>query len=132
MTRSDTPRIAYNFAIVRVIPHVASGAFIDIGVILHARTAEYLDMQVIPDPERLRPHCHDLDTDLLFRYLRAAEAICRGHEDGGPVALLPPSERFHWLTAPRSDVLQCSPVHEGLCADPAAELRRLYSHYVGE
>ena len=72
--------------------------------------------------------------ELLFRddpYLRACEAICAGDPSAGPVALDPPSERFHWLTAPRSDVLQSSPVHGGLCEDPARELEELFETYVG-
>jgi hypothetical protein len=73
----------------------------------------------------------DVDADLLARYLRACEAICAGNPAAGPVALAPPSERFHWLTAPRSDVLQSSPVHEGICADPSATLNELFDVFVG-
>ena len=123
-------RTAYNFARLRVVPHVATGAFTDIGVILHARTAEYLGCRILCDPATLRGLLPDVDVELLCRYIDACEAICRGDTIGGPVALLPASERFHWLTAPRSDVLQCSPVHEGLCDDPAAELDALYTLYV--
>ena len=57
--------------------------------------------------------------------------MCRGDPAAGPVALAPPSERFHWITAPRSDVIQSSPVHGGLCDDPARALDRLYAEYVG-
>ena len=71
-----------------------------------------------------------LDAELLARYLRSVRAICEGDETAGPVALTPPSERFHWLTAPRSDVIQSSPVHEGVCSDLERELERLYSAYV--
>jgi hypothetical protein len=124
------PRIAYNFATLRVVPHVATGVFVDIGVLLHARTAEFLDLRVLSDNEQLRARVPDIDIELLCRYLTSCEAICRGDASGGPVALLPPSERFHWLTAPRSDVLQCSPVHEGVCADPGQELQKLFDRYV--
>jgi hypothetical protein len=76
-----------------------------------------------------------VDVELLARYLAACEAVCRGDEAaaraGHAVALAPPSERFHWITAPRSDVIQCSPVHSGVCGDPAAALGRLYAEYVG-
>jgi hypothetical protein len=123
-------RIAYNFGVLRIVPHVATGAFVDVGVILHARTAEFLDMRVNCDTASLSRSAHDVDIDVLCRYLHACERICRGDESAGPVALLPPSERFHWLTAPRSDVIQCSPVHEGLCLDPKAELDALYARYV--
>jgi hypothetical protein len=123
-------RVAYNFGILRIVPHVATGAFVNVGVILHARTAEFLSMRVNCDAASLRRSAPDVDIDVLCRYLHACESICRGDENAGPVALLPPSERFHWLTAPRSDVIQCSPVHEGLCTDPAVELDALYERYV--
>jgi hypothetical protein len=71
-----------------------------------------------------------VDPELLARYLRACQAVCEGDPSAGPVALAPPSERFHWLTAPRSDVIQSSPVHEGLCESPAAALERLFDEYV--
>jgi hypothetical protein len=58
--------------------------------------------------------------------------VCRGDARAGPVALAPTSERFHWLTAPRSDVLQSSPVHEGVCADPGEALDRLFARYVDD
>src|SRR5688500_11637924 len=93
-------RVAYNFARLRVVPHVATGAFIDIGVILHSRTAEFLGCRILCDPGLLRGLLPDVDVELLCRYIDACEAICRGDLDGGPVALLPASERFHWLTAP--------------------------------
>src|SRR5829696_4156494 len=61
---------------------------------------------------------------------RSCEAICAGDPTAGPMALAPPSERFHWLTAPRSDVLQSSPVHEGICDDPGRALDELFEQYV--
>jgi hypothetical protein len=123
-------QIAYNFAVLRVVPHVYTGAFAAVGVILHARTAEFLDMRVITDADELMDRAGDVDVELLVRYLQSAEAICRGDESAGPIALAPPSERFHWLTSPRSDVIQCGPVHEGLSADPAAALHALFTDMI--
>jgi hypothetical protein len=122
---------AYDFAVLRVVPHVHLGAFVPVGVVVHARTAEFLGLKVMTDVEELRARVPDVDLDLLVRYLRACRAICDGDPAAGPVALAPPSERFHWLTAPRSDVLQCSPVHPGLCEDPRRALDELYDEYVG-
>lgn len=122
----------YNFAILRAVPHVHVGTFVPVGVILHARTIEFLKMKVITDIDRLRHCLPDVDTELLARYLRSCEAIARGDVTAGPVALAPPSERFHWLTAPRSDVLQSSPTHEGLSANPALVLDQLFTMYVGD
>ena len=128
--RPATGRIAYDFAVLRVVPHVHLGAFVSVGVVLHARTADYLGMRVLTEPAELRARAPDVDIELLSRYLRSAHAICAGDPAAGPVALSPPSERFHWLTAPRSDVIQAGPVHGGLCEDPEKELEDLYAQYV--
>jgi hypothetical protein len=127
---SESPRLDYDFAVLRVVPRVHLGAFMNVGVVLHARAAEYLALRVLTDPRALAVRLPGMDAELLARYLRASEAICAGDASAGPVALAPPSERFHWLTAPRSDVLQSSPVHEGVCADLPGELERLYGIYV--
>ena len=127
---SGDDRIAYHFAILRVVPHVHLGAFTNIGVVLHARTAEFLDMRAIDDAGALRALSPDVDAELLARYLACYRHICAGDPAAGPIALVSPSERFHWMTSPRSDVLQPSPVHEGLGTDPAAALAELYAAFV--
>jgi hypothetical protein len=125
-------QLDYDFAVLRVVPRVHLGAFVNVGVVLHARAAEFLSLRVLTDIRALQARLPGMDVELLVRYLRASEAICAGDPSAGPVALAPPSERFHWLTAPRSDVLQSSPVHEGVCDDLVAELDRLYEAYVLE
>ena len=127
---SDRRRIAYDFAILRVVPRVHLGAFANVGVVIHARTAEFLALRTITDLGALATLAPGLDAELLSRYLESCAAICAGDAAAGPVALAPPSERFHWLTAPRSDVLQSSPVHEGVCENPADELNALFDAYV--
>jgi len=126
---SGAPLVDYDFAILRVVPRVHLSAFANIGVVMHARTAEYLALRAVSDPGALARIAPGLD--LVARYLESCAAICAGDAAAGEVALAPPSERFHWLTAPRSDVLQSSPVHEGVCADPTRELNLLYHAYVG-
>ena len=123
-------RIEYHFAVLRVVPHVHTGAFANVGVVLHARTVEYLDMHAITDRDAIRRIAPGIDVDMLLRYLDCYHQICRGDERAGPLALVSQSERFHWLSAPRSDVIQPAPVHEGTCADPDAELAALYRSYV--
>ena len=126
----DDNQIAYNFAVLRVVPHVHTGAFAPVGVIVHARTSEFLDMRVITNKEELSNRAHGVDVSLLAKYLKSCKAICRGDEKAGPIALAPPSERFHWLTSPRSDVIQCGPVHEGLTNDPVAALESVFRSMV--
>ena len=123
-------RIDYDFALLRVVPRVHTGAFANVGVVLHARTAEYLALRTVAGLDALSRLAPGVDPDLLGRYLASCAAICAGDARAGAVALAPPSERFHWLTAPRSDVLQSSPVHEGVCSDPAVELDALFHAYV--
>jgi hypothetical protein len=120
----------YHFAVLRVVPHVLRGEFTNVGVVLHARTSEYLDIKVHTDPAVLRRLVPDADVEMLARYLRTHERIIRGDPTCGPIALLPPSERFHWLSAPRSDLIQSSPVHEGLGDDPARALEELFVEFV--
>jgi hypothetical protein len=126
----DSSRTEYEFAVLRVVPHVHLGAFMNVGVALHARRAGFLALRTLPDPTVLRDRARALDLEMLHRYLEACVAICAGDPRAGPVALAPTSERFHWITAPRSDVIQSSPVHEGVCDDADGELARLFALYV--
>jgi hypothetical protein len=129
---SPAPRwTAYSFAVLCVVPHPHLGTAVPVGVILHARTAQFIGIRVLTDPWELRTRAPGVDVELLCRYLDGLRAVAEGEPDAGPVALLPTSERFHWLTAPRSDVLQSGRVHSGLTEDPAAELERLFAAHVG-
>mgnify|MGYP002779244908 CR=1 FL=1 len=123
-------KIAYHYAFLRVVPHVHLGSFINVGVMMHSRTAEFLGVRLIPDVSALPLLKDEVDLDLLNRYLGCYQRICVGDGSAGPVALLPPSERFHWMTAPRSDVLQPSAVHEGVASQPEKALDRLYEQMV--
>lgn len=127
MKKSET---VYAFAMFRAVPHVYLGSFFNVGVVVHAPTEDFLSMRVISDVEQLRQRAPDTDVELLARYLEACRAVCAGEAEAGPLALAARSERFHWLTAPRSDVLQSSPVHEGV-GDPRAALDQLFELYVG-
>lgn len=121
----------YDYAVLRAVPHVHLGAFIPVGVLVHARQSEYLGLLALTSESTLRDRVPSADVGMLARYLRAMERVASGDAQGGPIALAPTSERFHWLTAPRSDVLQASPVHEGLCdGDPERTLARLFAQYV--
>ena len=122
--------ISYNFAVLRVVPHVHTGVFIPVGVVLHARTEEFIGVRVITDSADLAKRVADADVELLVKYLKSCQSIGEGELSAGPIALAPPSERFHWLTAPRSDVIQCGPVHEGLTKNPQETLVELFATLV--
>lgn len=115
---------AYDYALVAVVPRVYRGGGVTAGVVLHARTARYLGALFLP-PDGFA----DLDTDLLARTFDAYARVSEGGVDAAPIGLLPPSERFHWLTAPRSAVVQPGPVRGGRTSDPAATLRALFREH---
>ena len=125
-----SPAVWYSYAVVRVVPRVERGECINVGVILFAPEARYLAARLELDPARLRALAPAADVALVERHLETLAAICEGRPEGGPVAALPPSERFHWLTAPRSTVIQTSPVHGGVTTDPAATLEELLAAFV--
>lgn len=127
---SRTDRTAYSYAIIRVVPRVERGEQINVGVVLFAPERRYLDATIELDPVRIRAIAPDADLALIEHHLRNFQAIADGAAEGGPLAALPPSDRFHWLTAPRSTIIQTSPVHTGLCADPAAALEDLLTDLV--
>jgi hypothetical protein len=116
---------SFDYAIVRVVPRVERGEFINAGVILFSRTGRYLQARIELDHRRLAALAPDIDIIEVERQLNLIPLICQGDPAGGPMAEEPPSARFHWLTAPRSTVIQTSPVHTGLCSDPEVMLEHL-------
>lgn len=124
------PWIPYDFAVIRIVPHPHLGTCVPVGVVLHAPTVEFLGIRIVSDAGALASRVADVDLEVLVRYLRTLGAIVRGDVDGGPIALGSRSERFHWLTAPRSDVIACGPVHSGLCQRAEATLDDLFRTYV--
>ncbi len=127
---SGSPTEWYSYAIVRVVPRVERGEFLNVGVIVFVPTQRLLACRVELDADRLRALAPDLETALVERHLRSLCLVCEGSPDGGPVAALPPAERFHWLTAPRSTIIQTSPVHAGACHDPNSTLEDLLDELV--
>src|SRR5215212_3491450 len=120
----------YSYAIVRVVPRVERGECVNVGVVLFVRARRYLAARIELDRARLLALAPDLDLDLVERHLASFLAICDGRAEGGPLSDLPPAERFHWLTAPRSTMIQTSPAHVGRTTDPADEVDRLLDAYV--
>jgi len=120
----------YSYAIIRVVPRVERGESINVGVVIFARTTSYLRARVELDSIRLLALAPETDIPTIERHLRQFCAISEGASNGGPLAELPPSERFHWLTAPRSTVIQTSPVHIGVADDLDAVLNDLLDDFV--
>ena len=116
---------SYDYAVVRVVPLVEREEFVNAGVILFCRERRFLAAQIALDRERLLALAPDLSPDDVYRHLALIPVICRGELAGGEIAALPQAERFHWLVAPRSTVIQVSPVHSGMCDDPEQALVRV-------
>ena len=121
---------SYDYALVRVVPDVARGEYLNAGVILFARTHGALLARIWLDEARLTALAPTADVAAIRAHLGSIERICAGGSQAGPHGALSPSERFHWLVSPRSTVIQVSPVHTGLCDDPAAEADRLFERLV--
>ena len=123
-------REQFSYALLRVVPHVERGEAINAGVVLFCRRAGFLAARVQLDDGRLHALAPDVDPVPIRRQLESLAAVAAGEPDGGPVAALDPSERFGWLAAPSSTVIQPSPTHTGLCDDPQATLDRLFETLV--
>ncbi len=106
---------SFDYAVLRVVPRVEREEFINAGVILYCRERRYLACRIALDTARLSALHPEADLQLIENHLNAVGSICSGHPGGGPMAALPQHERFHWLTAPRSTVLQTSLVRSGIC-----------------
>ncbi len=120
----------YDYAIVRVVPRVERGEYVNAGIILSCDLERYLDACIELDETALLALDARVDLDLVRTTLAAIPALCAGGPEAGDIGRLGPRERFHWLVAPRSTVVQTSPVHTGQCTDLRAALVHLTSTMV--
>ena len=120
----------YRYATVRVVPRVDRDEFINAGVIIFSPERRFLKAAIHVGENRLCALWPGIDVPLIERHLRAVPLLCAGEATGGPIARMPLKERFHWLTAPRSTVIQTSPVRTGLSDTLDAELERLLHELV--
>ena len=120
----------FQYAILRVVPRVERGEALNVGVVLFSRRHGFLAARTELDEPALAALAPDCDGGEVRPHLQMLERVAAGDPEGGPIAALPASERFHWLTAPASTIVQPSPVHTGLTSDPAAELEHLFSRLV--
>ena len=123
-------RSSFDYSIIRVVPEVERGERINVGVVLICRQRRFLGMRLAPDEARLLALWPQLDMPALRQQLDGLRRVCEGDRDAGPIARLSQAERFHWLVAPSSTIIQPSPTHSGLCADPAAMLDELLARLV--
>ena len=124
-------RRAFDYAVVQVVPRVDRDERINVGVILFCPAAAFLGCRIALDGPRLQALAPDVDLPAVRAQLDAVRAVAAGESAAGPIARLPASERFHWLSAPRSTIVQPSTPHAGLCEDPAAALDGVFASAVG-
>ena len=120
----------FQYAVLQVVPRVERGERFNAGVVLYSRRHRFLAARVHLDRAKLAALAPEADAGEVERHLQALTRVAAGDADAGAVAAMEQSERFHWLAAPSSTVIQPSPVHTGLCGDPAATLDRLFADLV--
>ena len=121
---------SFEYAVVRVVPRVEREEFVNAGVILFCLEHDFLEARIELDRERVRALFPGLDLSLLEDHLAALARVAAGGEGSGPIGRLSARERFHWLVAPRSTVIQVGPVHSGVCREPARMLEHLVERMV--
>ncbi|HEX8090535.1 MAG TPA: DUF3037 domain-containing protein [Blastocatellia bacterium] len=115
----------YDYAIIRVVPRVEREEFVNVGVIVSCPAKGFLEARIELDEQRLMALDSAADVESIKAHLGAFPTICAGGEQAGPIGKLSQRERFHWLIAPRSTIIQTSPAHTGCCKDPTTVLEHL-------
>jgi len=123
-------KFRYDYAVIRVVPKVDREEFINAGVIVSCPELSFLEARIHLNELRLLALDASVDLDLVRNHLATIPIICRGGDGAGSIGQLPQRQRFHWLVAPRSTVIQTSPVHTGRCHDPAIALEHLVATMV--
>lgn len=120
----------YEYAVLRVMPRVEREEFMNVGVVVYCAKQKFLKVLYQLDASRLQLLCPQLDLEELQAYLQAFERICAAAPGSGTIGKLTIAERFRWLTATRSTILQTSRVHPGFCNNAMETLERLYLQLV--
>ena len=127
----STTRLAYQYVVLRCVPRPDREEFVNVGVVLHCQGADFLDAAWSVDRDRLHALLPGVDVDQVCDALAYVDQVCRGDERGGEAARQSLGQRFGFLKAPRSTVLQPGPVHGGVTDDPARQLEHLRERLVG-
>lgn len=123
-------KFTFEFAIIRIVPKVERGEFINVGVILFSKHKKYLGIKYKIDKKRLEAFSSEIDVALIEDYLKSWTLICAGEPHGGAIGKLELAYRFRWLTAARSTIIQSSQTHPGFSPDPEKELEDTFKRYV--
>jgi hypothetical protein len=121
---------SFDYTVIRVVPRVERQEFINAGVVVFCPEKRYLAARIHLDEQRLHALWPEAEADVVGAHLKAFELICAGDESAGSIAKLSQRERFHWLSSPRSTIIQPSPVHTGVCDDTGKLLDRLANQFL--
>ena len=120
----------FEYAVLRIVPRVEREEFLNVGVVLYCRQGRFLKVKYVLDAHKISTFAPQLDLAEITSYLNAFDRICQAKPDSGSIGKLPVAERFRWLTATRSTVVQSSKVHPGLCIAPDDTLEKIYTQLV--
>ena len=120
----------FAYAVIRIVPRVEREEFLNVGVILYCREQKYLQTLYHLNEKRISNFCNKIDMEEVGNYLKVFDRICNGDSDSGPIGKLPIAERFRWLTATRSTIIQTSKVHPGFCIEASETLNKLFHQLV--
>lgn len=126
----SSDRATYFYAVIRLVPRVERGECFNVGVAMLSRARRFLVVKTQLDEAKLAVLAPGVDAGLIRAQLGAIEVVAAGDPVAGPMAALDISERFHWITSPSSTIIQASPIHTGLTADPQATLDHLFDELV--
>jgi len=123
-------RCTFEFAVIRFVPKVEREEFFNVGVIVFSKRKKFLNVKYHIDQHKFKAFSNETDIKSLEKYLKSWELICAGVPASGAIGKLELSDRFRWLTACRSTIIQSSKTHPGICHDPQKELDTLFDNYV--
>lgn len=123
-------KYTFEYATIRIVPKVEREEFFNVGVILFCKRKKFIGIKYYIHPEKLKAFSPDVELDFFEDYLKAWELVCDGKAAGGKIGAMELSDRFRWLTACRSTIIQSSKTHPGLCEDPQQTLEEIFEKQV--